>query len=589
MHSWPWVEWLSSSCDERQARGLRKGHFKLKMERDINNTTLPWSLLLALLLLCAPLYPQEGYPHIDQPGIDVLHYTFTLDLPDTGRFIQGYAELSVRRYRTVQKLTLDLIALRVDTVWVNSKPVRFLRDSATISIPLKKLTRPSADTLQVLVKYGGWVQDGLMIQTDEAGRWTGFGDNWPNRGRYWLPSVDHPSDKATVTWNVRAPSDRKVIANGALLEERRLAETMGLSGKPRTLTRWSTSRPIPVYLMVIAAAPLTSFDLGLTAEGLSEFPPGVRQTVYVAPEIRDYLPGPFVSAGAIVEFFAGTVGPFPYEKLAHLQSTTRYGGMENASAIFYNEDAFRERQMTAGLIAHETAHQWFGDAVTPRSWGHLWLSEGFATYFEKLWVQKSSGDLAFKEEMNKLRDEILQARESHDRPVIDSLQSNLLDLLNVNSYQKGAWTLHMLRSLLGDSMFFSGIRSYYTRFRHYTAVTDNLREEFERISGKELGWFFDQWLRRPGYPIVAARWKYDKKERRVELEIAQGKRFPPYRFPLTVAVLSEDGRSRRTTVEIPAQQLVKFTLPIEIESSPAGVYLDPDVRLLASMKSEPAE
>jgi aminopeptidase N len=341
--------------------------------------------------------------------------------------------------------------------------------------------------------------------------------------------------------------------------------------------------------MVIAAAPLTSFDLGLTAEGLSEFPPGVRQTVYVAPEIRDYVPGPFVSAGAIVEFFAGTVGPFPYEKLAHLQSTTRYGGMENASAIFYNDNAFRERQMTAGLIAHETAHQWFGDAVTPRSWGHLWLSEGFATYFEKLWVQKSSGDLAFKEEMNKLRDEILQARESHDRPVIDSLQSNLFDLLNVNSYQKGAWTLHMLRSLLGDSMFFSGIRSYYTRFRHYTAVTDNLREEFERISGKELGWFFDQWLRRPGYPIVAARWKYDKKERRVELEIAQGKRFPPYRFPLTVEVLTGTGQSWRASLEIPAQRLVKVTLSMEIESSPAGVYLDPDVRLLASMKSEPVE
>jgi aminopeptidase N len=311
--------------------------------------------------------------------------------------------------------------------------------------------------------------------------------------------------------------------------------------------------------------------------------------VYVAPGIRDYLPGPFVSAGAIVEFFAGTVGPFPYEKLAHIQSTTRYGGMENASAIFYNDNAFRERQMTAGLIAHETAHQWFGDAVTPRSWGHLWLSEGFATYFEKLWVQKSSGDLAFKEEMSKLRKEILQGREVHERPVIDSLQTNLIELLNANTYQKGAWILHMLRSLLGDTLFFSGIRSYYNHFRHHTAVTNDLCEQFERISGKELGWFFDQWLRRPGYAIVTAHWKYDMKERRVEVEVAQGKRFPPYRFPLTVEVLTGNGQSKRASLEIPAQRLVKFTLPMEIESSPAGVYLDPDVQLLASMRSEPAE
>ncbi|MEK6755837.1 MAG: M1 family metallopeptidase, partial [Bacteroidota bacterium] len=526
----------------------------MKIEMDKNNTTLWSSFLVALTLFCAPLYSQQSDLHIYHPGIDVLHYTFTLELPDTGRFIQGYAELTVRRYRPVEKLRLDLIALRVDTVWINSKPVQFLRDSATISIPLKKLSRPSADTFTVVVKYGGAVKDGLIIGTDEAGRWTGFGDNWPNRGRYWIPSVDHPSDKATVTWNIRAPSDRKVIANGALLEERRLPETKSFSGKFRTLTRWSISRPIPVYLMVIAAAPLTSFDLGLNAVGLSEFAPGVRQTVYVAPEIRDYLPGPFVSAGAIVEFFARTVGPFPYEKLAHLQSTTRYGGMENASAIFYNDNTFREREMTVGLIAHETAHQWFGDAVTPRSWGHLWLSEGFATYFEKLWVQKSRGDPAFREEMSKLRSEILQARESHERPVIDSLQSHLVDLLNTNSYQKGAWTLHMLRSLLGDSLFFSGIRSYYSRFRHQTAVTEELCEQFERISGKELGWFFDQWLRRPGFPIVTARWKYDKKERRVELEIVQGKRFPPYRFPLTVEVLSQGGYSQRATIEIPAQQ-----------------------------------
>src|SRR5678816_4163542 len=112
----------------------------------------------------------------------------------------------------------------------------------------------SGDSSSVTVRYGGEPKDGLIIRTDSLGRWTGFGDNWPNRARNWIPSIDHPSDKATVTWTVRAPSDRKVVANGELMEETPLPMRAG--SLPRTITRWREDRPIAVYLMVIAAAPL---------------------------------------------------------------------------------------------------------------------------------------------------------------------------------------------------------------------------------------------------------------------------------------------------------------------------------------------
>jgi aminopeptidase N len=532
-------------------------------------------------VLLAPAAPAlaQRHPHPYRPGIDVVDYAVTLDLPDRGAMVEGRAVLAVRRSARVDTLVLDLVAMRVDSVLVDGRAVAFGRTDSLVHIPIQDVV---ADSFSVVVRYRGEPRDGLIIRTDSLGRWTGFGDNWPNRARNWIPSIDHPSDKATVTWSVRAPSDRKVVANGGLLEETPLPPGAGASS--RTLTRWREGRPIPPYLMVIAAAPLAYYDLGRAGCGASELDSCVRQSVYVAPELRDYLPGPFADAAGMVRMFSELVGPFPYEKLAHLQSSTRYGGMENAGAIFYSDAAFRRRSVGTGLIAHETAHQWFGDAVTPREWAHVWLSEGFATYFANLWTEQSKGDSAFLQDMRGVRDVIVRAPVVAQRPVIDSTQTDLLKLLNANSYQKGAWTLHMLRALVGDSAFFGGIRSYYHAHRHSTALTDDLERAIERSAGRPLGWFFDQWLRRPGFAEVTTSWRYDAAARRVVATIAQGDRFAPYRFPLTVAVTDASGRERRATIDVPAAATAALVVPLEMDGAPRLVAFDPDVRVLATFR-----
>jgi len=545
--------------------------------------------LLSIIVVVAALGNLEAQQRVLQAGIDVLNYKFTIQLPETGRHIDAHALITVRRSSALDNVVLDLVGLQVDTVWLNAKPVAFQKDKATLRVSLGPIPRLSADTLLIDVHYFGDVEDGLVMQTDDKGRWRAFGDNWPTRARFWLPTVDDPADKATVTWNIVAPSDRKVVANGELIEEKIVSSGDGASKGKRKLTVWKTSKPIPPYLMVIAAAPLVSYDLGMTASGLSEFPPGVKQSIYVFPEQANYLPGPFERAGEIVEFFSRTVAPFPYEKLAHLQSSTRYGGMENASAIFYSEDTFRRHMVTYGLIAHETAHQWFGDAVTPRSWGHVWLSEGFASYFEELWVEKSEGTATFKTGMRKLRDEIVNAVEVRERPVIDTLQTELMRLLNVNSYQKGAWTLHMLRSMLGDSLFIGGIRAYYQHHRHSNATTDELCADLEAFSHTNLRWFFDQWLRRPGFPEITAGWKYDAPTQTVTVEIDQSLRFEPYRFPLKVEVQMTGGSNQTLTVNVPAERSSRFVLPMRLNSTPARLLFDPSVELLATFKSRSIE
>ncbi|MFN2398280.1 MAG: M1 family metallopeptidase [Gemmatimonadaceae bacterium] len=509
-------------------------------------------------------------------GIDVLHYELTLDLPDSGSVIEGRARLSVHR-TTADTLRLDLLRLRVDSVLVNGVATRFARDSATLRIPLPAR---SNDTLTVAVRYGGKITDGFIVRTDSMGRWTGFGDNWPNRGRNWIPSVDHPSDKATVTWIVRAPSERRVVANGVLTEESPLP-SLSRGSVPRTLTRWHESKAIPVYLMVIGAAPLAYYDLGRTACGLSEMPGCVPQSVYVAPEQREFLPGPFSQAGDIVEFFSELVGPYPYEKLAHVQSSTRFGGMENASAIFYSDRAFRQKTLGTGLVAHETAHQWFGNSVTEREWAHLWLSEGFASYWQQLWERKTSGQDSFRVSMAALRKQIVESAVSARRPVIDTAETNYLELLNTNSYQKGAWTLHMLRVLVGDSAFFTGVRSYYELHKHGTALTVDLQRAMERASGKELGWFFDQWLRRPGFAELRTRWNYDANRGIVVIEVEQSDRFAPYRFPLTVEVIDANGIARRSTLDVAPTRKQRLTLEA-VRARPRRIVFDPGVELLAT-------
>lgn len=503
-------------------------------------------------------------------GIDVVSYEFALELPDSGSEIRGRATITAARRTTTREMALDLL-LPADSVLVNGRAVRFTQRSGVLRFPVAG----AGDVVRATVVYHGAPTDGLIISRDSAGRWQAFGDNWPNRGRHWLPIVDHPRDKATVTWRVTAPVSLTVLANGAL------ADSTTTGGRREWV--WQERRPLPAYLMVIAAAPLEGHAVESKvcpprdgAEGCLE------QTVWTSPGIE--VPPAFEEAAPIAALFAELVAPFPYEKLAHVQSSTRFGGMENASAIFYADGAFRRGTMSEGLIAHETAHQWFGDAVTERDWPHLWLSEGFATYFAELWTERSKGRDSFVAHMRAMRDGLLaDSAAVPRRPVVDTLERDLLALLNANSYAKGAFVLHMLRGVVGDSTFFVGVRDYYARFRHGSATTDDFRASMERASGRDLRWFFTQWLRRPGYPEVAASWSYEPRGRRVYLQVVQRGRFGVFRFPLTVEVRRGDGTTARATIEVPAARSTRLVVPLELSERPAGVILDPEASLLARL------
>ena len=536
------------------------------------------ALAFLSLAVGAPLAAQQGggafAGHTYQPGIDVLDYDITLDLPDTGALIHGDVVVTARRAVGVNTLRLNLVrGLSVRQVQLNGQDVQVVRTDVALDVPLADV---AGDSLQVRVRYDGVVRDGLIVRKDSRGRWTWFGDNWPDRARQWLPTVDHPSDKATVSWTVRAPAGRTVVANGSWIGTR----SIDGQGAARTETRWRESHPVPTYVMVIGAGPLVQVPIP-GAQCVVDASAGcVGQSVYVLPENRDWMPGPFAAAPRIVALFEQLVGPFPYEKLAHLQSETRFGGMENASAIFYASDLFPTHRMSEGLIAHETAHQWFGDAVTEREWGHLWLSEGFATYFATLWTRASRGDSAWHAELADIRRQVLADSIVQVRPVIDTAETNYLALLNANSYQKGGYVLAMLHRMLGDSAFFGGLRAYYAEHRDGNALTDDLRRALERSSGRQLGQFFDQWLRRPGVATPTIGWAYDASAGRVSLLVLQDSS-RAYALPLTVELTDTTGATRRVEVDVPATARSELTLPGGFAAKPVSIVLDPDSFLLA--------
>jgi len=533
------------------------------------------AVVMASLLAVAALPSQ-------QPAVE--RYTFALTLPGAGKHVQGIATIEFASRPATDSLTLDLdAAMTVRDVGFGCGELpgdlrsesRFVRTGNLLKVPVPPSAR-GADTRCLRVSYDGEPADGLIIGTDSAGRWAAFGDNFPNRARYWLPTFDRPSAKAKVTWRITAPAGLEIVANGARVG-------IATASDGRTMTTWREDRPIPTYAMVIAAGPLVMHDLGKTACGLAEDGECVPQMVWTAPEQAKFMPGQFAHAGEIVDFFARTIGAFPYEKLAHLQTTTRYGGMENSSAIFYADQLFRRANgISDGLIAHETAHQWFGDAVTEREWAHAWLSEGFATFFAALWTQHARGGAAYRAELTQIRRQVIAAEVAGTRAVIDSIETDPNRLLNANTYQKGGFVLHMLRTQLGDSVFFGGLRAYFAEHKHGNAMTQDLQRALERSSGRELGWFFDQWLRRPGWAEVRISWQWNAATQRVTLDVTQGARFGAYRMPVAVDVTNADGTHSRVTVAVAASATQRVELPGVFAARPTALAFDPDVALLAT-------
>jgi aminopeptidase N len=545
----------------------------------VNKAGLP--LLGIVLLLVLPLtVPAQRY----ERSVDEwkpLHYDVAVAFNDQlTEITTARTEITLQVIKSVLTIIeLDFGDMPVDSVSVAGVAARFERKPELLSVMLAHGAK-QGDKLEITITYHGRPKDGLIFATDRDGKASATGDNWPNRVHQWIPCLDHPSAKATVSFTVVAPPRELVVANGKLVTTNR--------HDIAALWRFDETIPIPAYCMVIAVSEGARVD----AEGSTITP----LSYYVPKKDAAYAPKGFSSAAASLSFFSQTVAPYPYEKLALIVGATRFGGMENSSAIVFTNNLFDLRSnekmsprfgipaRIEGVVAHEIAHQWFGDSVTESTWADLWLSEGFATYFAGLFVEKHDGADAFREYMQNAAARYFTYEKKRNAPIHDTETQDLMKLLNENNYEKGAWVLHMLRCRLGDPAFFQGLRDYYNAHRNANATTEDLRDALEKASGKDLHEFFARWVYGAGHPIYAmAVFDEDRSTRKfLIIDLKQMQAGDAFLDPVPIE-LTTDGVKRLITIQ-PESKTASVAIPIE--KTPTSIQIDPYGTLLKEIASK---
>lgn len=532
----------------------------------------------SLVLALSALVVSAAHAHVapdtypKNPGVDILHYRFQLELSDETDVIRGEATIDVLfLVPGLTQLRFDLINLvegrgmRVSSVEVNGQPVSFSHEEHALRVTLGA---PSAERQRsrVEIRYEGVPATGLIIGPNKHGERTFFSDNWPDKARNWLPTVDHPYDKATCEFVVTAPAHYQVISNGVRVEETDLAGG-------RRVTHWKQTVPIATWLYVLGVA-------RFAVQYVDEYEGKSIQT-WVYHQDREAGFHDFaVPTRQVLEFFGSYVGPYSYEKLANVQSNSVGGGMEAATAIFYGDNSVTGDRSVRwrNVVIHEIAHQWFGNSVTEYDWDDVWLSEGFATYFTLLFIEHAYGRDEFLSGLASSRDRVLRFHEQN--PDYRIVHDNLTDMRRVTTsqtYQKGSWVLHMLRGLVGTEAFWRGIRAYYREFRDGNATTDDFRRAMEVASGLELEQFFEQWLYRGGILQLNGDWGFDPNSSTVEItlrQIPEGGNL--FEMPVEVGLEFEDPSPRIERLMVSNSPDSISSLTVVVDRQPTRVVLDPN-------------
>jgi aminopeptidase N len=519
--------------------------------------------LVLFIITGLSLSADDGYRR--NLKIDVLNYTIKISLSDTSDIIYGETKITLSFKDFVSSMEFDLKNLKpdgtgmiVDSLGLSECGIKWAHKGNKLSAFLDTLMTPGR--LGVLkVAYHGIPSDGLIISENKYKDRSFFSDHWPDRASNYIPCIDHLYEKATVDFLIIAPAHYEVVANGYLAEERHLEGGM-------KLTHWKEEVPLAVKVMAFAASEF-DFILAGTVENIPVW-------TYVFKENREEGYHDYAAAIKPVEFFSELIGPYPYEKLANVQSRTIFGGLENAGCIFYSENSVTGKGRAEGLITHEIAHQWFGNSVTEGDWYHIWLSEGFATYLTSVYMEKNYGREQLTRQMETDRERVIRYYLKSPRPVVDSTITNLMGLLSVNSYQKGAWVLHMLRRNLGDEIFWKGMRIYYERYRNKNALTSDFEDVMEEISGKDLSGFFHQWLYEAGQPDLKITNTPLQRKGMTEITIEQKQEFL-YSFPIELLIDSQEGIFRKS-IDV-SDRITKLTVRT---GQLNGIIPDPDTNLL---------
>ncbi len=498
-------------------------------------------LLSANYLWAQPSVSYSSLPvhHAPDKEFHMIHLDLKLHFNIQRKEIIGSATEKIVPLRTAYKTVhLNAEAMAIEKVIMGKKKLTFDYNGKILSIDLDR-TYGLKDTLTFTVEYTA-VPPGrgiFFIMPDSA-----YPDVTPQLwsqsesedARFWYPCHDYPDDFGTSAITATVPFYWVVVSNGIL-------KKVTADKKNRTKSfYWVENKPHVVYLNSIVAG---KFKIIKTRWD------DVPIYYYVAPQYVKDAEANFSHTPDIVKYLSRITGyHYPWQKLA-LSGVSEFtaGGMENVSAITLTDGTFHDKyshpeETTTDLVSHETAHQWFGDLLTCRNWANIWLNEGFATYFEALYGEHAYGKDHFNYEMYKDHRVVLKDEKYENLPTVNNRYGTADDAFGANVYERGSSILHMLKNILGDKLFFKAIKYYVSKNQFQNVDTHDFEKAVLEATGRNLYWFYNEWLFKAGHPVFDVSYNYDSNRNKLYLNVEQTQKTdsltPVYKMPVDVYIVT---------------------------------------------------
>jgi aminopeptidase N len=534
-----------------------------------------WLVLLVFLL---PAAAQEPRFAADRP-LDLRHVKLVAGVDLKKKTLRGRVSLQMVALRDTSVIRLDAVRLEISKVEVyrgspqQPQKAEHSNDGETVEIQLPQpLRRGEPVTVHVAYTCAD-PQSGLYFfgptEAEPDTPYQVWSQGETIGTRHWIPIFDHPNERITSELIVTAAADQQVLSNGKLVATAK--------NGPAAVWHWKQDTSHVPYLITLVVG---KFDV------VAEQWRGRTVDYWVPPGRKDDIPRSFQKTKRMLDFFSDVIGvEYPWDKYTQIVvEQFKHGGMENTSATTLTERTLHDERAhldyrSDGLVAHELAHQWFGDLITCRDWAHTWLNESFATYFEALWAEH---DLSRDEYYYNLLGKLRSARGAKKLPIVHHKYTDAWQQFDSRTYPKGAWVLHMIRHRLGDGVWWEVINRYVETRAHTTVETVDFRKAIEEISGRNFERFFHDWLMRPGHPVVEIRHKWHAKDKLAEARVRQTQKAGAWHFPLKIEYhFAKAPRVVTVTHEVEAKDL-RFFVPLP--ARPTMVRVDPQFTLLMELK-----
>ncbi len=517
---------------------------------------LALSVLVAIPLGGQTIFTLHEQGEAPSRTYHVLHYNISVAIDEKEKSVRGTVTTTLTPFvNDFRSVVFDAEAMTIERCYTGNKEYHFETDTSSLTIQLDKAYTPR-DTLRISIQYFCTPKRGMMFTGPDSAypnrHWQFWSQGEDMDNHFWFPCHDFPNEKATSDVTATVDERYAVLSNGKLIGVTK-------NTKEKTATyHWKETKPHASYLIMVAGGEYT-----ILRDKAGKLP----LEYYVYPEDTLNARIAFKETPAMIQFFNRKIGfSYPWEKYAQIILQDHFGGMENTSATTLTDlgtvyDArARIDDSPTSLLAHELAHQWWGDVVTCKDWRHIWLNESFASYFDPLYLEYSKGEDEFAYTMFNNQQAGIRVDTARGRKPIVSVGS-----YGENVYPRGSAVLHMLRFVLGDTLFWKSMNHYITKYQFQPVETNDLKNAIEEATGQNLYWFFDEWVYKAGHPVFDISYDWSDSTKSIALSVRQTQTIdsltPVFKMPVDVEITTLN-RTATYRINILSKDSV-YTLPAD--------------------------